>query len=205
MPSHPTGSPACVLSPLRRLLEMEALSDEDLDNQLQVNKIRADAPYPSVESLLHAFLPYRFVDHTHADTLLALTNQERGPEIIREALGPKAAVLPYARSGLPMARALRDATAPALPSRPWSSCSRYFHVQRQRPYRIQSDHRFCEPGRGVPCPANRQPAAHHPCCRRPAGRHQARPGAHGPDPSGALCTVRSGWTTAAGARGNPPV
>jgi rhamnose utilization protein RhaD (predicted bifunctional aldolase and dehydrogenase)/NAD(P)-dependent dehydrogenase (short-subunit alcohol dehydrogenase family) len=105
----PDGFTGLRLAPLRRLVEMEALSDEDLDNQLQVNKIRADAPYPSVESLLHAFLPYRFVDHTHANTLLALTNQERGPEIIREALGPKVAILPYAMSGLPMARALREA------------------------------------------------------------------------------------------------
>ncbi len=59
----PDGFTGLRLAPLRRLVEMENLSDEDLDNQLQVNKIRADAPYPSVESLLHAFLPYRFVDH----------------------------------------------------------------------------------------------------------------------------------------------
>ncbi|MEW5721931.1 MAG: bifunctional aldolase/short-chain dehydrogenase [Thermodesulfobacteriota bacterium] len=106
---EPEGFTGLRLEPLRKLVEMETLSDEEMDNQLQVNKIRADAPYPSVESLLHAYLPHRFVDHTHSDALLALTNQDNGPTLVREALGAKVAVIPYTPSGLPMARAVKEA------------------------------------------------------------------------------------------------
>ena len=59
---------------------------------------------PSVEALLHAFLPHKYVDHTHADSLLILTNQKHGEELIREALGSHVAVLSYVASGLRLAK-----------------------------------------------------------------------------------------------------
>jgi rhamnose utilization protein RhaD (predicted bifunctional aldolase and dehydrogenase)/NAD(P)-dependent dehydrogenase (short-subunit alcohol dehydrogenase family) len=57
-----------------------------------------------VEALLHAFLPHRYVDHTHADSILVLTNQKKGEDLVREALGDRAAILPYVLSGFPLAR-----------------------------------------------------------------------------------------------------
>ena len=61
---------------------------------------------PSVESFLHAFLPHRYVDHTHADSILILTNQKNGEKLIRDALGTRIGIIPYALSGLPLARAV---------------------------------------------------------------------------------------------------
>lgn len=92
------------LAPLRKLRNLESLSDEEMENQLQINKIVASSPDPSVEALLHSFLPYKYVDHTHADSILILTNQKHGEDLIREALGSKVALLPYIMSGLSLAK-----------------------------------------------------------------------------------------------------
>ena len=96
------------LEPLRKLKKLPALSDEEMENQIQIHKIRSSSPEPSVEVLLHAFLPHRYIDHTHADFILALTNQKRWRDLLKEALGPKAAVLPYATPGLPLAKAVSE-------------------------------------------------------------------------------------------------
>src|SRR5213593_17631 len=66
------------LPPLRRLLTLDRLSDAEMMNQLRCASLRSDAPDPSVETLLHALLPYPAVQHSHADVLLALTNQPDG-------------------------------------------------------------------------------------------------------------------------------
>src|SRR5205085_8740652 len=68
---EPAGHPAVLLQPLRRLRALAALSDEDMVNALRQNLLDAAAPTPSVETLLHAYLPARFIDHTHADAVLA--------------------------------------------------------------------------------------------------------------------------------------
>ncbi len=106
---EPSGFVGLDLGPLRRFREIENLSDEEMENQLQTHKVIASSPNPSVEALLHAFLPHKYVDHTHADSILVLTNQKNGEYLIREALGPKVAVLPYAMSGLPLARRVIEA------------------------------------------------------------------------------------------------
>ena len=99
-----TGFVGLDLSSLRALRGLEFLSDEELENQLQIHKTRAAAPDPSVEALLHAFLPHRYVDHTHADSILVLTHQRQAEDLIREVLGPKVAVLSYTMSGLSLAK-----------------------------------------------------------------------------------------------------
>ncbi|MDY6850936.1 MAG: bifunctional aldolase/short-chain dehydrogenase [Thermodesulfobacteriota bacterium] len=104
----PDGFPGLDLAALCRLQGLETLADEDMANQLQVNKIWAASPDPSVDTLAHAFLPHRFVDHTHADSILVLTNQKNGAELVSEALGPKAGVLPYVRPGFPLAKRLAE-------------------------------------------------------------------------------------------------
>ena len=62
------------------------------------------APTPSVETILHAILPYRFVDHTHADALLAITNTADGEKRVREIYGDSVVVLPYVMPGFDLAR-----------------------------------------------------------------------------------------------------
>lgn len=101
----PEGFTGLELSTLRKFRDLEHLSDEEMDNQLRINKLDARSPDPSVESLLHAFLPHKFIDHTHADAILALTNRKDGKTVVQEALGPKTCVIPYQRSGLPLAKA----------------------------------------------------------------------------------------------------
>jgi rhamnose utilization protein RhaD (predicted bifunctional aldolase and dehydrogenase)/NAD(P)-dependent dehydrogenase (short-subunit alcohol dehydrogenase family) len=97
------------LGSLRKLMKLQALSDEEMENQLKIRKIQSSAPDPSVEVLLHAFLPPRYIDHTHADFILALTNQKRWNDLLTEALGSKAAILPYLTPGLPLAKRVFEA------------------------------------------------------------------------------------------------
>jgi len=105
---EPEGFPGLDLAYLRKLRRLESLSDEEMVNQLRTHLLDASSPDPSVETLLHAFLPHRFVDHTHADSILILTNQPNGEALAREALGPKAAFLPFIMPGFPLAKATAD-------------------------------------------------------------------------------------------------
>ena len=106
---EPAGLPAMDLAYLRRLRALDALADEELVNELRTHLFDAGAPNPSVETLLHAFLPHRFVDHSHADAVVALTNQPDGEAWVREALGQHVIALPYIMPGLPLAKAVADA------------------------------------------------------------------------------------------------
>jgi rhamnulose-1-phosphate aldolase/alcohol dehydrogenase len=101
---EPPGFPALDLAWLRRLRKLDALSDEEMVNQLRTHLFDASAPNPSVETLLHAFLPHTFIDHTHADAILALTNQPEGAALVREALGGNVIVVPYVMPGFRLAK-----------------------------------------------------------------------------------------------------
>jgi rhamnulose-1-phosphate aldolase/alcohol dehydrogenase len=103
---EPPGLPAVDLGHLRRLRALETLSDEEMMNQLRIHLFDAAAPNPSVETLLHAFLPHRFIDHTHADIALVVTNQPRAESeaMVREAFGPRWAVVPYIMPGFALAK-----------------------------------------------------------------------------------------------------
>ncbi len=101
----PEGMAGLELRELQRLKFLEDLSDEEMENQLKVRKVDFRSPDPSVEALLHAFLPHRFVNHSHAQSLLILTSQKRGKELVEEVLGSKVGILPRLRSGFPLAKA----------------------------------------------------------------------------------------------------
>ncbi|UCD77416.1 MAG: SDR family NAD(P)-dependent oxidoreductase, partial [Desulfobacterales bacterium] len=102
---EPDGFVALDLAVLQKFRRLEKLEDAEMDNQLQIHKLRPSSLDASRESFLHAFLPYRYIDHTHADSILILTNQPEGPNMVREALGSRVAVLPYTMSRLPLAKA----------------------------------------------------------------------------------------------------
>jgi rhamnose utilization protein RhaD (predicted bifunctional aldolase and dehydrogenase)/NAD(P)-dependent dehydrogenase (short-subunit alcohol dehydrogenase family) len=102
---EPSGFAGVELEPLRRLAILDSLPDEEMENELQIHKISARSPDPSVEVLLHAFLPHRFIDHTHAEAILILTGQPDGKDIFKELLGARAVFLPYCRPGFPLAKA----------------------------------------------------------------------------------------------------
>ncbi len=92
------------LNPLLKLATLEQLSDERMVNELRGHMTRADAPTPSVEAILHAILPYRYVDHTHTSALLSITNTPNGAARIREIYGDSVVVIPYIMPGFDLAR-----------------------------------------------------------------------------------------------------
>ena len=89
---------------LLRLARLDALSDTQMVNQLATHLLRASAPAPSVETILHACLPYKFVDHTHADAILAITYAPEGERRIREIYGDTVVIIPYVMPGFDLAR-----------------------------------------------------------------------------------------------------
>lgn len=92
------------LAPLVRLAQLESLSDPQMVNELLTHMTRASAPAPSVEAILHAILPFKYVDHTHADAVLAVTNTADGEARVRALYGRKAVVIPYVMPGFDLAR-----------------------------------------------------------------------------------------------------
>jgi rhamnose utilization protein RhaD (predicted bifunctional aldolase and dehydrogenase)/NAD(P)-dependent dehydrogenase (short-subunit alcohol dehydrogenase family) len=91
-----------------RLATLQRLSDVDMVRELRAAMTDASAPTPSVETILHAILPFRFVDHTHADALLAITNTADGEQRVREIYGDSVALIPYAMPGFDLARVCAD-------------------------------------------------------------------------------------------------
>ncbi|OQY51954.1 MAG: hypothetical protein B6245_24050 [Desulfobacteraceae bacterium 4572_88] len=106
---EPEGFTGLRSKPLEQLCRLDSLSSGEMDNQLKIHRTSAAAQNPSVEALLHVFLPHKYVDHTHADSILILTNQKHGEAMVREALGEDIVVLPYVMSGFPLAKAVWDA------------------------------------------------------------------------------------------------
>jgi rhamnose utilization protein RhaD (predicted bifunctional aldolase and dehydrogenase)/NAD(P)-dependent dehydrogenase (short-subunit alcohol dehydrogenase family) len=105
---EPPGLPAVRLEPIRQLVVLAALSDEGMVNAQRINLLDASAPNPSVETLLHAFLPHKFVDHTHANAVLALTDQEGGDDICREVFGDRMGYVPYIMPGFALAKKAKE-------------------------------------------------------------------------------------------------
>ena len=88
---------------VRRLATLSALSDPQMVNELATHTLRAGAPAPSVETILHAILPHKYVDHTHADAVLSVSNSPDGDKRIRDIYGDKAVVIPYIMAGFDLA------------------------------------------------------------------------------------------------------
>ena len=92
------------LEHLQDLAQLSALSDPEMVNQLVTHQTRAAAPVPSVEAILHAILPYPYVDHTHADAIISVTNTADGEAIVREIYGDTVVVIPYVMPGFDLAK-----------------------------------------------------------------------------------------------------
>ena len=99
------------LAEVARLAELPTLSDSEMVNQLRCNLLYAAAPTPSVESILHATLPFPAVQHSHADAILALTNTPDGEAIVRELWGDTTVVVPYVMPGFDLARVAAECWA----------------------------------------------------------------------------------------------
>ena len=105
---EPQGLPAVKLEPLRKLRARDALSDEVMVNVQRLNLLDAGAPNPSVETLLHAFLPHKFIDHTHAAAVLSLVDQPDGEALAREVYDGRMGIVPYIAPGFGLAKAAAE-------------------------------------------------------------------------------------------------
>ena len=93
---------------LRQLLDLDSLSDIEMMRELSAARLDPAAPQPSVESLLHALIPHRAVQHSHADAIVTLTNLVDGADRVREVLGDGVLIVPYVMPGFDLARVVRD-------------------------------------------------------------------------------------------------
>ena len=99
------------LEPARALLDGPSLTDDAFIAALAPLVLRAYAPRPSIETLLHAALPASHVEHTHSDNVLALVDTDAGSAIARAVFGDLAPVVPFRHSGFDLARACADVFA----------------------------------------------------------------------------------------------
>lgn len=98
------GFAPCRLHHLLRLANLTALSDAQMVSEFRTSLTDPGAPTPSVEAILHALLPAKFVDHTHADALIAVMNSPGGDERIREIYGDRVVIVPYVMPGFKLAK-----------------------------------------------------------------------------------------------------
>ena len=85
----------CRMIDLLKLSEFESLSDTEMVNQCRSSMIDPNSSNPSIEAIVHAVIPHRFVDHTHADAILSLTNAPNGRQNINEVFGDRVITIPY--------------------------------------------------------------------------------------------------------------
>jgi rhamnose utilization protein RhaD (predicted bifunctional aldolase and dehydrogenase)/NAD(P)-dependent dehydrogenase (short-subunit alcohol dehydrogenase family) len=101
---EPAGLPAVRLAELRELRARAALSDEDMVRLQRAHLIDPMAPNPSVETLLHAFVPHKFVDHTHSTAVLSLIDQADGEARAAEVYDSRMGIVPYIMPGFALAK-----------------------------------------------------------------------------------------------------
>ncbi len=101
---EPEGLPAVRLDWLRRLRALDRLDDETMVAEQRRALMDPSAPTPSVETLLHAFLPHRYIDHSHADAILTITNQRDAEVRVRDLFGERVGFVPYVMAGFDLAR-----------------------------------------------------------------------------------------------------
>ncbi len=105
---EPAGLPAVKLNPLLALKNKKYLSDEDMVAYQKRNLIDIKSPNPSVETFLHAFLPFKFVDHTHSDAIMDVTNRPNGKDLCKKIFGTKVSIVPYVMPGFSLAQKINE-------------------------------------------------------------------------------------------------
>ncbi len=98
------GFAPCRMQHVLKLAQLETLSDTQMAIELRKSLTNPSAPAPSVEAILHAILPARFVDHSHADAILSVCGSPDGEQRIREIYGDRVVVIPYVMPGFALAR-----------------------------------------------------------------------------------------------------
>lgn len=106
----PQGFAPAKLETLKKLASLSTLSDTDMVRELKASMINPSAPAPSVEAILHAIIPFKYVDHTHTDAVVALTNTADGEKIMQGVFGDDVLVLPYCMPGFILSKQVYQAT-----------------------------------------------------------------------------------------------
>lgn len=91
------------LDVVQRMIKLKGLSDKDMVRIQRTALTDPGAPDPSIETVVHAIIPYTYVDHTHADAVVTITNTENGEEKIKQIYGDKVLIVPYVKPGFPLA------------------------------------------------------------------------------------------------------
>ncbi|PCJ23571.1 MAG: bifunctional aldolase/short-chain dehydrogenase [SAR86 cluster bacterium] len=104
------GFPPVKMDYLSKLGELDHLSDSEMMRQLRLGLLDPTAPTPSVEAILHALIPHKYVDHSHADAVVAISNTANGEAILREIYGKQVLILPYVMPGFILAQQVAAAT-----------------------------------------------------------------------------------------------
>lgn len=104
------GFPAVSLDYLLKLGTIESLSDQEMMRQLRLALLDPTAPTPSVEAILHALVPHRYVDHSHADAVVAISNTPQGEALLAKIYGSEVLILPYVMPGFILAQQVANAT-----------------------------------------------------------------------------------------------
>jgi rhamnose utilization protein RhaD (predicted bifunctional aldolase and dehydrogenase)/NAD(P)-dependent dehydrogenase (short-subunit alcohol dehydrogenase family) len=105
-----TGFPPVKLDYLQKLGELDSLSDGEMMRQLRLALLDPGAPTPSVEAILHALIPHKYVDHSHADAVVTISNTAKGSEILQQLYGDEVLILPYKMPGFVLAKQVAEAT-----------------------------------------------------------------------------------------------
>jgi len=105
---EPSGLPGVQLDHLIKLRNLDCLSDEDMVNEQRTHLLDATSPNPSVETLLHAFLPHKFIDHSHADSILVIANQPNAKSLCENIYGETMGIVPYIMPGFDLAKAAAE-------------------------------------------------------------------------------------------------
>ena len=112
------GFAAVKIESLWRMAEIKDLSDTDMVLQQRIAMLNPNAPNPSVEAILHAIIPFTYVDHSHADAIVTITNTPNGQKIIEEIYGKRVLIVPYVMPGFVLARKVYEMTK----GLDWSRC-----------------------------------------------------------------------------------
>lgn len=103
------GFTALDLQRVKRLGTLDSLSDPDMVNACLCARLDAGAAAASIEAIVHALLPFKFIDHSHADAILTISNSLNGTQIFEKIFGQRVLILPYVKPGFDLAKQFYDA------------------------------------------------------------------------------------------------
>jgi len=105
---EPKGFAPVRMGTLRGMAELDVLSDTDMVRHQRAAMLDPDAPVPSIEAIMHAVIPLPWVDHTHADAVVTLSNAPHGEDRLRSLYGDRVIFVPYVMPGFDLAKVVRN-------------------------------------------------------------------------------------------------